>query len=56
MIVLAGHARTSPDLVAELAAQLSQPSDLGAPGAWAEKIDITGARKFDAANERGFMD
>jgi hypothetical protein len=25
-------------------------------GAWSEKIDVSCVRKFDAANERGFMD
>lgn len=39
-----------------LAVHLSQPSVLGVLGAWAERIDTSGVRKFDAANERGFMD
>lgn len=100
MLILAGHLKTSPDLVVELAetlralveatlkedgclgyhfavddhdqgtvlvyerwrdqealaAHLSQPGVTGVLGAWADKIDISGVRKFDAANERGFMD
>lgn len=35
---------------------LSQPSVMGVLGAWAEKIDTSGVRKFDATNERGFID
>ena len=100
MLILAGHLKTRPDLVAELAAtlrtlveptlkedgclnyhfavdcsedgtvlvyerwrdqdalaaHLSQPSVTGVLGAWADKIDTSGVRKFDAGNERGFMD
>lgn len=100
MIVLAGHLKTAPELVEDLAAtlrtlveptlkedgclnyhfaidsreegtvlvyerwrdeaalavHLAQPSVLGVLGAWAERIDTAGVRKFDAANERGFMD
>jgi len=100
MLILAGHLRTSPGLVAELAGalralveptlkedgclayhfavdspehgtilvyecwrdqealatHLSQPSVTGVLGAWAEKIDTSGVRKFDAGNERGFME
>ncbi|KHK93165.1 putative quinol monooxygenase [Novosphingobium malaysiense] len=100
MLILAGHLKTSPDLVVELAgtlralveptlredgclayhfavdradqgtilvyerwrdqealtAHLSQPSVAGVLGTWAEKIDTSGVRKFDAHNERGFMD
>lgn len=100
MIVLAGHLKTSPDLVEDLAAtlrslveptlkedgclnyhfaiddaaagtvlvferwrdeqalqvHLAQPSVTGVLGAWADRIDITGVRKFDASNERGFID
>ena len=39
-----------------LAAHLWQPSVTGVLGAWADKIDTSGVRKFDAGNERGFMD
>jgi len=100
LLILAGHLKTRPDLVAELAAtlrtlveptlkedgclnyhfavdrsedgtvlvyerwrdqdalaaHLSQPSVTGVLGAWADKIDTSGVRKFDAGNERGFMD
>lgn len=100
MIVLAGHLRTTPELVEHLAAtlrglveptlredgcinyhfavddaaagtvlvyerwrdeaalqtHLSQPSIAGVLGAWADRIDISGVRKFDAVNERGFVD
>jgi len=100
MLILAGHLKTSPALVEDLAAalrslveptlkedgcldysfaiddaaagtvlvyerwrdadalavHLAQPSILGVLGAWADKIDTSGVRKFDAANERGFMD
>lgn len=100
MLILAGHLKTSPDLVDELAdalrslveptlkedgceayhfavdsreegtvlvyerwrdadalaVHLAQPSVLAILGGWADKIDNTGVRKFDAANERGFMD
>jgi quinol monooxygenase YgiN len=100
MLVLAGHLRTSPELIdalaatlralveptlkedgclnyhfaiddreagtllvyerwrddAALAAHLAQPKVQGVLGSWAEKIDVSGVRKFDTANERGFMD
>lgn len=100
MIILAGHLKTSPELVADLEAalrslveptlkedgclnyafgidnaqegtvlvyerwrdeaalgvHLSQPSIAGVLGAWADKIDTSGVRKFDASGERGFMD
>jgi len=100
LLILAGHLKTRPDLVAELAAtlrtlveptlkedgclnyhfavdrsedgavlvyerwrdqdalaaHLSQPSVTGVLGAWADKIDTSGVRKFEAGNERGFMD
>lgn len=100
MIILAGHLKTSPDLVVELAdalrglvadtlnedgcldysfaidrrdegtvlvyerwrdedalgAHLAQPAIGEILGAWADRIDTSGVRKFDAANERGFMD
>lgn len=100
MIILAGHLKTSPDLVVELAdtlrtlveptlkedgclayhfaldsieagtvlvyerwrdqdalsVHLGLPSVLGVLGAWAERIDTSGVRKFDATNERGFLD
>ena len=100
MLILAGHLKTRPDLVAELAAtlrtlveptlkedgclnyhfaidrseegtvlvyerwrdqdalvaHLTQPSIAGVLGAWSDKIDTSGVRKFDASNERGFMD
>ena len=39
-----------------LAAHFSQDSVTGVLGAWADKIDTSGVRKFDAMNERGFMD
>jgi quinol monooxygenase YgiN len=39
-----------------LSAHLAQPSVLAVLGAWADRIDTSGVRKFDAANERGFMD
>jgi quinol monooxygenase YgiN len=100
MIVLAGHLKTSPALVGDLAetlralvsstleeegclayhfaiddaaagtvlvyerwrddaalsAHLAQPRVRDVLGAWSEKIDVSCVRKFDAANERGFMD
>jgi len=100
MIILAGHLKTSPELVMELAealralveptlcedgclnyhfavddaaagtvlvyerwrdqdalsVHLAQASVLGVLGAWAERIDTSGVRKFDAANERAFAD
>lgn len=100
MLILAGHLKTHPDLVAELtrtlralvgptldedgclnyhfaidspedgtvlvyerwrnqdalSAHLSQPSVMDVLGTWADKIDTTGVRKFDASAERGFMD
>lgn len=100
MIILAGHLKTAPDLVEELAAtlrglveptlkedgclnyhfaiddpaagtilvferwrdeaalqtHLAQPAVTAVLGGWADRIDISGVRKFDAANERGFMD
>lgn len=99
MIILAGHLKTSPDLVGQLAADLGKlvadtrredgcldyafaiddaaagtilvyerwrdqaalDVHLGLPqigavlGGWADRIEIA-VRKFDAANERGFMD
>ncbi|GGC13523.1 hypothetical protein GCM10011494_35450 [Novosphingobium endophyticum] len=100
MIILAGHLKTSPDFVFDLAntlralveptlkengclnyhfaidseeegtvlvyerwrdqdslsMHLSQPSVTGVLGAWGDRIDTSGVRKFDASNERGFMD
>ncbi|MGF7154241.1 putative quinol monooxygenase [Novosphingobium gossypii] len=100
MLVLAGHLKTSPHLVADLAAALralveptlrepgclayhfalddpaagtvlvyerwsdeaALAAHLGQPavqellGGWVDRIDISGVRKFDAANERGFTD
>lgn len=41
---------------AALAAHLGQPSVLAVLGAWAERIDTSGVRKFDALNERSFAD
>lgn len=41
---------------AALATHLSQEAVMGVLGAWAERIDTSGVRKFDASNERGFMD
>lgn len=41
---------------AALAAHLAQPAVQDLLGSWAERIDVSGVRKFDAANERGFMD
>ena len=99
MIILAGHLKTSPDLVEELAAALNSlvadtvkedgcldyhfaiddrttgsilvyerwrdqdalnthlalPAIGAVLGGWADRIEIA-VRKFDAANERGFMD
>jgi quinol monooxygenase YgiN len=100
MLILAGHLKTSPDLVADLAAalramveptlkepgclayhfalddaaagtvlvyerwsdeaalatHLEQPGVQALLGDWADRIDVAGIRKFDAANERGFTD
>jgi len=100
MIILAGHLKTSADLVPDLAdtlctlvepalkedgclnyhfaidseaqgtvlvyerwrdqdalsTHLMQPSVTGVLGAWADRIDTTGVRKFDCTNERGFLD
>ncbi|CDO37403.1 putative quinol monooxygenase [Novosphingobium sp. KN65.2] len=100
MIILAGHLKTSPDRVDELAetlrglvaatlqedgclnyhfavdsreegtvlvyerwrdeealaVHLGQPAVLGVLGAWADSIDTSGVRKFDADRERGFAD
>lgn len=100
MLILAGHLKTDPALVAELAATLRglvEPTlkedgclayhfaidsakegtilvyerwrdadalnthlalpQIGAVlGGWADKIDTSGVRKFDAGNERGFLD
>lgn len=100
MLILAGHLKTHPDLVADLAAtlrslveptlredgchnyhfaidseedgtvlvyerwrdqaaltaHLSQPAVISILGAWGDRIDTSGVRKFDASNERGFMD
>ncbi|KMS59789.1 hypothetical protein V474_11385 [Novosphingobium barchaimii LL02] len=100
MIVLAGHLKTSPDLVEELAdalrslveptlqedgclgyhfaldsredgtvlayerwrdedalaGHLAQPTVQALLGGWADRIDTTGVRKFDATNERSFAD
>lgn len=39
-----------------LAAHLALPSVIGLLGAWADRVDISGVRKFDAINERGFGD
>lgn len=39
-----------------LTVHLSQPSVQAVLGSWADKIDISGVSKFDAANERGFLD
>ena len=41
---------------AALAAHLAQPSILAVLGDWSDRIDTAGVRKFDASNERGFMD
>ncbi|MDE2301830.1 MAG: antibiotic biosynthesis monooxygenase [Sphingomonadales bacterium] len=41
---------------AALSTHLAQPSVTGVLGAWAARIDTSGVRKFDAANERGFLD
>jgi quinol monooxygenase YgiN len=41
---------------AALAVHLGQPAVLAVLGGWADRIDITGVRKFDALNERGFGD
>ena len=41
---------------ASLATHLAQPSILAVLGGWADKIDISGVRKFDASGERGFTD
>lgn len=41
---------------AALSAHLSQPAVLDVLGAWADKVDMSGIRKFDAANPRGFAD
>lgn len=100
MLILAGHLKTSPDLIEDLAAtlrslveptlkedgclnyhfaiddpeagtllvferwrdeaalttHLSQPAVQNVLGSWADRIDISGVRKFDATNERGFLD
>jgi hypothetical protein len=69
MIILAGHLKTSPDLVDELLAALDSlledtrkeqgcldlPAIGAVLGGWADKIEIA-VRKFDAANERGFTE
>lgn len=41
---------------AALNVHLGQPSVLAVLGGWADRIDTSGVRKYDAANERGFMD
>lgn len=41
---------------AALGAHLAQPRVRDVLGTWSEKIDVSAVRKFDAANERGFMD
>jgi quinol monooxygenase YgiN len=100
MIVLAGHLKTAPELVEDLAStlrtlveptlkedgclnyhfsvdslqdgtvlvyerwrdeqalatHLAQASVQNVLGSWVDRIDISGVRKFDATNERGFMD
>lgn len=39
-----------------LMTHLTQPAVTGVLGAWADSIDTSGVRKFDAANERSFAD
>jgi len=39
---------------AALAAHLGQPAVLAVLGGWADRIDTSGVRKFDAGNERSF--
>ncbi|MGE4305526.1 MAG: putative quinol monooxygenase [Novosphingobium sp.] len=100
MLILAGHLKTRPELVSDLAdtlralvestlkedgchnyhfaidsaedgtvlvyerwrdadalnAHLAQDAVTGVLGAWADRIDTSGVRKFDAGNERGFME
>ena len=100
MLILAGHLKTDPALVAELASvlrtlveptlkedgclayhfaidsaeegtilvyerwrdadalnvHLAQPQIGAVLGGWADRIDTSGVRKFDAGNERGFLD
>ncbi len=41
---------------AALALHLAQPSILALLDGWADRVDASGVRKFDAANERGVMD
>ena len=41
---------------AALGAHLAQPTIVDVLGGWADRIDTSGVRKFDAANERGFLD
>lgn len=39
-----------------LSSHLAQPAVAGVLGAWGARIDTSGVRKFDASNERSFLD
>lgn len=41
---------------AALATHLAQPAVAALLCGWAERIDVSGVRKFDVSAERGFMD